>query len=290
MFPLQEMREWAHGRGTAHPASWPRGGDAGPHEPDLFLRQHINFRGPISSPFQLALLEQEREEVGLRTGIRRQDGLQPRLFEAPPTNLGRQRTAGGGIPTDVFIYGRGEPHRREVTKIGGLPYWPAGRPWPHTAQGELMTFVFQFCFADSRDITGDLPGDVLLFFSEDILVSEEDAGHFTFEWLKLGETDLVEARDIPQTPWRFAPVYSAIYRTFDYPGFYHDQEGGSSWLGAVNGTKIGGQGYWIQENLDDYSPFLCMCATVEPAVHVPFLYIYADGHPWDVGAVDGRSD
>jgi hypothetical protein len=37
------------------------------------------------------------------------------------------------VPTDVFVWRAGEPSRRAVTKIAGLPYRRAGLPgrWPH---------------------------------------------------------------------------------------------------------------------------------------------------------------
>ena len=54
-----------------------------------------------------------------------------------------------------------------VTKVAGLPYRAAGLPWPLTDDGRPMTFLAQFCFEESRDLVGKLPGDVLLIFAED---------------------------------------------------------------------------------------------------------------------------
>jgi hypothetical protein len=39
---------------------------------------------------------------------------------------------GPPIPTDVFVFARGEPNDRGVTKVGGLPYRPSELGWPRT--------------------------------------------------------------------------------------------------------------------------------------------------------------
>ena len=41
----------------------------------------------------------------------------------------------------AFVWGLGEPPRRECTKIGGLPYWPSQRPWPQSQGGYPATFL-----------------------------------------------------------------------------------------------------------------------------------------------------
>jgi hypothetical protein len=129
----------------------------------------------ISGPYDIAVLEQLREEA----------------FAFLP-DIER-------VPTDIFVWNRGEPERRAVTRIGGLPYREAGKPWPIARSGTPMNFVAQFCFADSRDITPDLPGDILLFFAEskkwdkgvedyDFLwgVFDERDSETAFEWVALG--------------------------------------------------------------------------------------------------------
>ena len=40
-----------------------------------------------------------------------------------------------GVPTDVFVWGQGEPKDRTVTKVGGLPCWGAETPWPERNGG-----------------------------------------------------------------------------------------------------------------------------------------------------------
>ena len=70
------------------------------------------------------------------------------------------------MPTDIFLLNLGEPEQRAVTKVGGLPYRAAGKPWPIAQSGAPMTFLTQFCFVDSRDLVPPLPGDMLLVFIE----------------------------------------------------------------------------------------------------------------------------
>ncbi|MBW3636973.1 MAG: DUF1963 domain-containing protein, partial [Armatimonadetes bacterium] len=148
----------------------------------------------ITSPFHIAVIEQLREEV-LREGE-----MAPR------------------VATDVFVFAQGEAPQREITKIGGLPYRAAGQPWP-TFQGRAMNFIAQFCFADSRDIAPNLPGDVLLIFGDDECIewTDDDPSAMAFEWVNLGETNLVGAEEIPRAGWSLTPYYGEIHRTFDYP-------------------------------------------------------------------------
>ena len=58
----------------------------------------------ITSSFDLYSVETLRDRFGLRRGRE--------------------------LPTDVFVWGQGEPKDRTLTKVGGLPYWPAETPWP----------------------------------------------------------------------------------------------------------------------------------------------------------------
>jgi hypothetical protein len=66
----------------------------------------------IAGPRDIAILEQLRSEVF-------QDGIS---YER--------------LTTDVFVWSRGEPARREETKIGGLPYRPSTKLWPLDVSGK----------------------------------------------------------------------------------------------------------------------------------------------------------
>ncbi len=220
--------------------------------------------GIITGPADIALLEQAREEA----------------FAHLP-NIER-------VPTDIFVWNRGEPERREVTKISGLPYREAGKPWPTAKSGTPMNFVAQFCFADSRDITPALPGDVLLFFAEGKKWGDGDEDYdFTwgdfddrdsevsFEWVSLGDFPLTAKAEIPKTGWQIMPCYGTIYRTWDYPtidGFAYPHIADHI-PPIVEATKIGGCCPWIQGEEDIPGRFLCMLGSVFPNVGEPFPFL-----------------
>lgn len=80
-----------------------------------------------------------------------------------------------------------------------------------------LRFLAQFNFADSHDLVGTLPGDVLLLFG--------DYDHpfiEYYEWYPLGLTDLIDPGDVPTTGYpgrdnEFVTCYGQIHRTCDYP-------------------------------------------------------------------------
>jgi hypothetical protein len=225
----------------------------------------------ISSPYDIAVVEQLRAET----------------FAADPA-LER-------IPVDVFVWNLGEPTNRAVTHVGGLPYRAADKPWPLMPSGEPLTFVAQFCFADSRDIVPAIPGDILLFFAEGKEWRYRDEVGYDFSWGDGDERDsaphfewvylddalpLITREDAPQSKWRINPCYAAIHRTWDYPtadGFAypavyeHVPE-------VFEATKIGGIRPWRDEVGPDELPggeFLCSLSSIFPATDkaYPFLNV-----------------
>ncbi len=116
---------------------------------------------------------------------------------------------GDGVPTDVFVWANGPPPKPYLTKIGGTPYRPAAEEWPCDRQGNPWGFLGQICFADSLDITGKLPGDVLLIF----LDPHES---YRFEWRDIGLVFEGE-RYVPEPFGSLAPRHGFIARTVAYP-------------------------------------------------------------------------
>jgi hypothetical protein len=115
---------------------------------------------------------------------------------------------GPGVPTRRFLFGAGEPPERHYTKVGGLPYRPAGLQWPTDVTGRPMSFLAQINFQGTEDIVGQLPGTVLLIFirvMRSYLVSvltgvmdqAYDARCIAFEWHQLGIDKLCEESDLP---------------------------------------------------------------------------------------------
>jgi Domain of unknown function (DUF1963) len=205
----------------------------------------------VTSPRHLAVVEQLRAEW-----------------------LGRRQLP--GFLTDVFIFARGEPADRSVTKVGGFPFWPKARSWPAGKSGQPMDFLAQFCFADSSDLFDSLPGDVLIIFADGRYGEdwhEGDAGALRFEWVNRSESRVVETGDIPASRWELFPVYGEIHRTKDYvmgevttelEKAYHQP-----WcIAVVEGTKIGGIPRWIQQAEKIPGRFLCSLGSVHPDYQV----------------------
>jgi hypothetical protein len=179
----------------------------------------------ITSPYDLYSVERLRDEHGLRKGM--------------------------AFATDVFVFGMGAPKDRRITKISGLPYWPKARTWPKADGGSPYQFLAQFCFVDSRDLVGKLPGDILLLFvpqGDEEWLWELD--RVRFEWLSLDTSALIDALPTGVQPFCQSEWYGVLHRTHDYPGAAEqarklkvDQPYN---LPVLNGSKIGGIPHAIQ--------------------------------------------
>jgi hypothetical protein len=214
-------------------------------------RAHDALRGElITSPYDVFSVEELRDVHGLREG---------KVFSA-----------------DLFVFGKGESPRREATKVGGIPYWPADRPWPTDDEGSPLYFLAQFNFADSRDLFPiPLPGDVLLFLVED----PEDylePDLIQFGWLPLGLSP-VSHFDESLMATTAGPFYGVIHRSADYPDATEratDLEVSQSYdLPILNGTKIGGVPHWIQGGDGSDDQFLCQLGSIQAAPQVPYPWV-----------------
>ena len=225
----------------------------------------------ITSPYDLYSVERLRDEHGLCKGM--------------------------AFATDVFVFGLGAPMDRCITKISGLPYWPKARTWPKADGGSPYQFLAQFCFVDSRDLVGKLPGDILLLFvpqGDEEWLWELD--RVRFEWLSLDTSALIDALPTGVQPFGQSEWYGVLHRTHDYPGAAEqarklkvDQPYN---LPVLNGSKIGGIPHAIQTKAkygvdpttglpvllpdkNGNSPderFLCQLASIQAAPDV--------GYPW----------
>lgn len=183
-------------------------------------------------------------------------------------------------PVDVFIYGRGEAPQRHLTKTAGLPYWPKEKPLPRDSSGTPMQFLLQVCFADSLDLTGPLPGDVLLVFvdAQRWHAGElDDPSAWYSDWQPLGLRDLVGEHDLPTSDLGLAPFYTAIYRTVDYlddDDYFFDNDHASH-LFSIEATKIGGRPHWVQGADERFARhrFLCSIGSNNPNPYAPWPYL-----------------
>src|SRR5262245_44199884 len=88
--------------------------------------------------------ERERDEAAIRRQIRSYEPGGARIFtpaEIAIVEQLREEVFGPDplikrVPTDVFVFRLGEPPRRDVTKVGGVPYLPLSRAWPRNLVGE----------------------------------------------------------------------------------------------------------------------------------------------------------
>jgi hypothetical protein len=222
----------------------------------------------ICGPGDLAIVEQLRREA------RRADAL------------------GATVPNDIFVFAHGEPNRRDVTKIGGLPYRPADLPWPKTPKSGDMTFLAQYRFGDSKDIVGKLPGDILLVFCRDRQLGDKDWTYFHFEWYSLGLRDLIASERVPAPAWEFITCFGLKCRSVDYLEKDRLAErilpllpviessvrlsGEPNWSAVdqicrLDGTKIGGLPTWLpSEEMPDKARFLCSLGNFTPKVDSPY--------------------
>jgi hypothetical protein len=188
----------------------------------------------IMSPWNLAVTEQLR----CRGGIPR------------PTS--------DAVPVDLLLPAFGEPARREVSKIAGLPYMERGA-WPRGSDGGLLLFFGQLCLSDSRDLLfgcsdHDLPGDVLLIFQEDVddLIWDESHGaKLHFEWRRHGiaESRLITAADMPERLVEWKPTHFQRFRSLECSDNGLVQRGNLSVEapGRYAASKIGGLPVWWQD-------------------------------------------
>lgn len=223
----------------------------------------------ISSPFDIYSVEGLRDEHSLRKGT--------------------------AFATDVFVFGIGAHDDRRVTKVSGLPYWPKERSWPTALDGSPYQFLAQICFLDSRDLTGKLPGDILLIFvpqnDEDWLWEME---LIRFEWVTADNHTLINSLPDGVKPYSKSEWYGVLHRTHDYP--YSEQmadelEVDQAYdLPIINGTKIGGLPHGIQDQfkytvdpttglpvalpnkneIAQPKQFLCQLTSIQAAPNVPY--------------------
>jgi hypothetical protein len=185
------------------------------------------------------------------------------------------------VPTDLFMFSLGEAPRRELTKVGGVPYWPADRPWPTTSSGVPLTFVAQFNFLDSLDLTGPLPGALLLVFADGVRADEgdwyDDPPFLQFHWMQISAMPLIAARAVPEPAWRFKPCYGSIYRIYDWKIPEDAAERGievePGVIDVLSGTKIGGVPDWIQDRWYDEGRFLCQLGSIWVWPHEPYPFL-----------------
>ncbi|QDU81135.1 hypothetical protein Pla110_28720 [Polystyrenella longa] len=199
--------------------------------------------------------------------------------------LNDQYRWGSGFPSDIFIWADGEPKDRHVTKTGGLPYLVAGEEWPADADGAPLLFIGQVNFGDSKDLTGELPGDILLVFAD-----QKEPGYFEdlrFEWRNYTAEKLITLFEIPTHQYEFKPTYGYRCRVLNFPDAerlfdsnYPLYDGHEVWSDFVllkyQGTQIGIAPFGIQP-IDTENPppgrMLCVLSSIQPTSEIQYPWV-----------------
>jgi hypothetical protein len=213
---------------------------------------------------------------------------------------------GRKVPADIFVMQPWPPPDRSMTNINGLPYRPASLGWPREYYPDIvlrseaewleevdpdnevtleekmetlsdvapaLNFLGQFNFADSCDLVGKLPGEVLLLFGDPSMAEVQ-----YYEWQPLGLSNLMTAEQVPVPHYKGAfepaPCYGQILRTYDYPDA-RSQDRDDYNIFCWNATRIGGKPHYAQGAGEDLpGRFLC-CLYGLPNSDVN-LYIHID--------------
>jgi hypothetical protein len=206
----------------------------------------------ITSAFDLFSVETLRDRLGLRNGR--------------------------AVPADVFVWGQGEPKDRTLTKVGGLPYWVAETPWPEK-DGKPLLFLAQFNFKDSEELVGDLPGEMLLIFTDEgfTWMSGEPSG-LHIEWIRIGTKRLTVDRLVPKPKVPFFKGYGIIHRSADYPEAEEAARGATGVAQARNlpllhGTKIGGVPAGGRVKIPKGGRFLAQLGSIQAASGVDYPWV-----------------
>jgi hypothetical protein len=211
-----------------------------------------NYRDLVVGPYDYWSLAKIRKQIGHETGT--------------------------SCPTDVFIWavGADQDMHPAMTKLGGRPFLPQNVPWP-TRAGVAGTFYAQINFEDSKDIIGDVPGDLLLvfkFYNERWTSWQREL--YEFVWVKRKDGEECGMRnEVPSGGLDTDPeMYGVRVRTVDDMGWLEkvrQAKGGGRWH-IVTATKIGGiptdkQSVWPPE-LGEGMEFLAQVAAVYPPAGV----------------------
>jgi hypothetical protein len=151
-----------------------------------------------------------------------------------------------------------------------------------------MLFLGQFNFKDSLDLTGPLPGKVLLLFGDN---SSDPIEDLHSEWQPNDLSSLISAEAVPQHPNAFDPCFGYVCRTVSFPDAerrvpYDEQKypkcrGKDVWSDYLllhwQATQIGEAPYFIQGG-DSELPGrpLCVLNSVQPNQHRKYPWV---NHP-----------
>jgi len=247
-FPLARLRQEARDIVSQRRKEMPR-----EYRDEAAFERHVRLMMPcgeiVTSPIHVVVNEQLRREAC--GGTRATDA----------------------VTTDIFVMAEGEPPRRDVTKVGGLPYWPIDRAWPRARDGAPAVFLGQISFLDSHDLVDGAPGDLLLVFDLGEAWRGIEPDDLHFEWVRRRDDTLIS--HTPRTGESPRAVYGVIFRTFDLPDVpvpfnaYRYAER----LSVIQATKIGGLPPWTQSPEHLPGRYIATLGSVHPAHGKPYPFL-----------------
>lgn len=194
----------------------------------------------ITSPYDLCAVEALRDHLGLRVG--------------------------SATPTDIFVFGKGEPDNPTCTKVGGRPWWPEDRQWPCNLDGSPRCFLAQFNFQDSVDILNTEIPEMLLSVTA---TAPFDWTSLAFHWVPV--TAVTSSNIVVPSAFDSASTFFGVrYRSFDYGELLHESLEDIYLLPVLNGTKIGGVPYCEVKGNRAPGRFLCQLGSIQAHPDVPY--------------------
>lgn len=182
-------------------------------------------------------------------------------LEEARDDLGRQNL-GSGVPVHLVLWSVLPPRRPYLTRIGGVPWRPADRPWPKNRRGDPCTFVAQFCFADSRHLVSPrIKDDVLLVFFEDW--DSWSGENVRLEWSPLAIAQPFLEQDVPSQELPVPRYSGVLYDTCDYPNA--EEPRNVFMVARSQATKIGRTSFFPQHHPTRRGEeLLCTLSSVYP--------------------------
>lgn len=184
---------------------------------------------------------------------------------------------GKTFPSDLIVWGLGEPENLAATKVGGRPYWPKCEPWPISKKGEPYRFFAQMNFADSLELfEQELPANILT-----ILLHPRHSLFGASNWMEFyWVSDQLEpnlAIDVPVVVENAGPFWATLHRSADYLEMVDQLNAipadGSNNLPVANGSKISGCPHFIHGSGHWETTFLGQIATIHAARDVPYPWV-----------------
>lgn len=122
-----------------------------------------------------------------------------------------------GKPTCLLLPSLRRPDNPRQSKFGGVPFRDSRLPWPKGESGDYLMFFAQFNFREPGlgIMPEDLPGDILLIFTEGRVLALGDPPFFRFEWTK-GFPEKFVTTECPPIDYRYVNYSLDYYPLFDF--------------------------------------------------------------------------